>query len=65
MNWTDQCAAAAAQLCKGDKQQILDLLWAGKSIGEIQQALNLSLETVCGVINENIENVNFLRKTPK
>lgn len=53
------------ELPRTTKQQILDLVHAGKSVGEVCQATNLELLVVSGVIHENIERVVVLRKQAK
>jgi len=44
------------------KQQILDLLHQGKTVGEVCKAVNLELLVVGEIIVRNIGEVHYLRK---
>lgn len=44
------------------RQEILDLLWAGLSIGEIKEKLNLETHVVAKIIVMNIESAHYLRR---
>lgn len=62
MSWYDDCTKAAGEMTKEQRQEVLDKFRSGKySIGDIKEAMNLSLEAVCGVINENIDQASFIR----
>ena len=47
------------------KQKILDLMWKGKTIGEVMKKLNLDLHLVSEVVLENISTYNYLNKDAK
>lgn len=62
MSWLSDCKSAADELTRDQRQEIIDKFRSGKySIGDIKEAMNLSLEAVCGTINENIEDAQFIR----
>lgn len=44
------------------KQKIIDELRKGRTIGAIGEELNLSLDVVCEIIMQNIEDIPVLRK---
>lgn len=43
------------------KQKVLDLMHAGKSIGEICDELDLKLDITCEIITQNIQKFSILR----
>lgn len=45
----------------GTNQKILDLLWAGKSAGEVGLAVGLEIDVVAQIIVDNIEMTGVLR----
>jgi len=47
------------------KQRILDLLWDGKTVGEIIKIVDIELLVVSGIIVDNIGTVKYLRRKPK
>ena len=61
-NWFAQCEQEALSLSKEERQKVLDLANIGLTIGEVCKKLNLSLPTICGVINMNIFSKSFLRR---
>ena len=65
MGWFDLCEKAALELSVEKRQQVLDAVNSGKTIGEIKEGFPLTLEHVCGVINMNIDSIKFLRKATK
>lgn len=52
------------ELSREDRQQILDIMREGKTVGECCKAMNLELSVVCQVICDNIETLEhqYLRK---
>lgn len=65
MNWIDVCAFEAEKLSKEKRQEFLDLMWKGKSIGEAKEVVGISLEAACGVMDMNIVNTLLLNKESK
>lgn len=65
MEWFDLCEKAALDLPVEKRQQILDAVNSGKTIGEIKEDMILNLEEICGVINMNINSVKYLRTSSK
>ena len=49
------------QISKEKQQKVLDLLWSGKSVGEVAKILELDLMIVAEIINQNIETACYLR----
>ena len=52
-------------LPKEKRQEILDLIREGLTIGEVRKKVNLDLDTVCIVITKNIESAHYLRSETK
>ena len=61
----EEIREAVAKMSKETKQDILDLLRKGKSVGEIRKQLNLPLMDVAEVIVQNISYVGFLNTEAK
>ena len=59
----ERLAAEVAALPLETKQRVLDLLHEGKNIGETREAVGLSLDAVCEIINENIHSASWLGAT--
>ena len=59
--WFDRCEDAAAALDQPTRQQLLDAIWKGRTIGEAREEVGISLEAACGVINHNIVTADFAR----
>ena len=64
-DWKKEYDKNLKEIPKETKQKILDLLWSGKSVGEICELVNLNTLYVSGVIVENIDSVSYLRKDVK
>lgn len=54
MNWMDTCKKEANELTPERRQQVLDTIRRGKTIGQAVSEHSLPMSTVCGVINMNI-----------
>jgi phage-related protein len=54
MNWREQCKHEARALPPEQRQQVLDEIVAGQSIGQTCDKHGLSLAAVCGVVELNI-----------
>lgn len=62
MSWLSDCKSAADELTRDQRQEIIDKFRSGDyTIGQIREIMKLSLEAVCGTINENIEDAQFIR----
>lgn len=62
LRWPQQCAAESKALTQEQRQQFLDLIWDGPTIGEAADAVGISLEAACGVIYMNIGETKFLKR---
>jgi len=58
-------ARKVAAIPREMKQKVLDLMWDGKSIGEICKELNLELDVVCGIVSANIRHISILNTEVK
>lgn len=65
MNWIEQCEHEAKRLTPELRQQVLDQLNAGKTIGETRAKLGLTLAAVCGVMDMNIARNEYLTLNTK
>jgi len=63
MGWFKICESEAKNLPKEKQQQILDDINSGKTIGWVKENRMATLEAVCGVINMNIDSIQYLRTT--
>ena len=54
MNWIEQCKHEAQCLSPELRQQVLDELRAGRTIGQARDKYGLTLAAVCGVVDTNI-----------
>lgn len=55
MTWHEQCEHEAGELTKEKRQQFLDMMHAGKTLGAAREECGISLAAACGVMDENIE----------
>lgn len=55
MGWKKDCAAAARELTKEKRQEFLDLMWAGKTLGEAREQCGISSDAAVGILNAAIE----------
>ena len=60
MNWREQCKHEARALPPEPRQQVLDEIRAGRSIGHVCDKHELSLAAVCGVVELNIVSIEGL-----
>lgn len=60
MNWRQQCKHEAKALTPEQRQQVLDEINAGRSIGQACDKHGLSLAAVCGVVELNIVSIEGL-----
>lgn len=60
MNWRAQCKHEAKALPPEQRQQVLDDIRAGRTIGETCDKHGLSLAAVCGVVELNIVSIEGL-----
>ncbi len=65
MNWIKQCEQEAKALTPDLRQQVLDDLWAGLSIGKACDKHSLTLAAVCGVLQLNIVGSMYLSLNTK
>jgi hypothetical protein len=56
-------AERATKVPLEDKQRFLDLLWEGKTIGEVRAVLGWDLALACGVLDEQVLTTSTLRRT--
>ena len=62
MSLIEQCMKKALALPKEKRQEFLDLMWAGKTIGQSQNICNIGFDEAIGIMNLNIENEPTLRR---
>lgn len=55
MDWLEGCVQEAEGLPLATRQYFLDLMWAGKTIGEAQSATGITFEAANGILRQNIE----------
>ena len=55
MNWFDECEKAASELTKEKRQEFLNLVLEGKTIGDARKIAGISFDAANGVIRQNIE----------
>lgn len=55
MSWPQQCAHEAGLLTKEVRQKFLDLMHAGKTLGDAGAECGISLAASCGIMHENID----------
>ncbi len=60
MNWIEQCKHEAQALTPEQRQQVLDRLWAGRTIGQVKNEFGLTLAAVCGVVDLNLVRTEHL-----
>ncbi len=67
MSWFYDCKKAAAALSVEKKQEFLDLIHQGESIGNSRAACGISFEAANGIIQAHMEENKFitLRRTAK
>lgn len=64
MSWLDECDAEAKALTREKRQEFLDLIRRGMTIGAASQEAGVTFNAANGIIRMNIQEVNFtsLRK---
>lgn len=55
MTWLDECTRDAKALPQEKRQEFLDLLWSGKTLGEAQATAGISFQAANGILRQNIE----------
>jgi len=60
MNWIEQCKHEAQSLTPQMRQQVLDELRTGQTIGKTRDKFGLTLAAVCGVVDMNIVSHEYL-----
>lgn len=62
MTYKEENEENVKKLSKKQKQEILDLMNEGKSVGDCMKKTNLELGTVCEVITQNIFQTHHLNR---
>ena len=62
MNWLDECRVAAEALPQETRQKFLDLMWAGKTLGEAQRETGISFDAANGIVQMNIVTEFMVRR---
>lgn len=59
MDWLGECDVAAEKLSVDKRQEFLDQIWKGKTLGEEMGICGISFDAANGVIRANIENHKY------
>lgn len=59
MGWHQECRQAAAELSQEKRQQFLDKIWDGKTIGESCELEGISFDAANGILLQNIERHDY------
>jgi DNA-directed RNA polymerase specialized sigma24 family protein len=62
MSWIKDIKKKAKALSKEKRQEILDLMWKGFTIGEAAKVTGVDRETVCGVLHINMQKRTLLNR---
>ena len=62
MNWSKECVLCAKMLPKERRQEYMDLIHRGKTLGEAQKECKISFAAATGIIHMNTEKKVFLRR---
>ncbi len=64
MNWLDECKKAADELPAVKKQEFLDMMHSGETLGDARVACGISFDAANGIMRANIESHQYstLRK---
>ena len=63
--YKEQCRAEADAVPQEVKQKYLDLLWAGKNIGDARAEVGISLNAATQITMDNISSFDFLNRTAR
>ena len=58
--WITECKQKALNLTREKRQEFLDYIWQGKTIGEAGKLCNLSFDETVGIMNLNIKDNKYL-----
>ena len=61
IDWLAKCVSEAEQLPLETRQQFLDLMRAGKSLGEAREEAGITFDAANGIMHQNITAVHTLR----
>jgi hypothetical protein len=60
MNWLKECDIAAEKLSAEKKQEFLDQIWEGKTLGDAREICGISFDAANGIIRANIQHNEYL-----
>ena len=55
MGWLEECEKAARELTQEKRQEFLNLILEGKTIGVARETAGISFDAANGIIRQNIE----------
>jgi hypothetical protein len=61
LDWQERIEKRARECTQEFRQKVLDIIREGKTIGETAKELEIDSDLVVGIVNINIDNVQFLR----
>ena len=61
MSWLEKCKSEAMKLSKEKRQEFLDLMWKGKTIGEATKETGVTADESTGIMMLNIATHKYLR----
>ena len=62
VSWITKCKRAALNLPIEKRQEFLDYLWEGMSVGDAREKAGLSFDQASGVVMLNMKKVSFLNR---
>jgi uncharacterized Zn finger protein (UPF0148 family) len=61
LDWKEKIEKRARECTQEFRQSVLDVMRTGKTIGETAKELKIDSDLVVGIININIDTIDFLR----
>jgi len=62
MNWLEQCEKARLALTREKRQEFLDLMLQGKTLGEAAEISGISFDAANGILRHQIGHFHFLNR---
>lgn len=59
MNWIEQCVSDAKKLSKEKRQEFLDAIWSGVTLGEASKKAGITFDEANGIMHMNINSHSY------
>lgn len=62
MSWLDECEQEAKALTQEKRQEFLNHIWAGRTLGKARELAGVTFDAANGIMRMNIKDMKYLKR---